>query len=606
MEVDYINNLKIKLSHRNEGLSGSFWHGKTLCEGDDIKLLNERINDTSFTFLDVGANTGSYTFLSLLNPNADFFAFEPNPRVKSILDENMTLNDCKNVYTHQLAISNKNGTSKLRIPKSNDTGLATLGENPLRFDDYDIIDVETITIDDFCKKYVNKPVRCIKIDTEGFEKFVLLGATQIIQTYFPIIILEWNETNMKQCGIDPNSGWLEKFMKLNRYYIYRENSIYSENKILAPLEQTFVIFNPLNNLKHNIWSIYLPIEYHQCMQFNGPMIQNASILRYDNSLPISKVVLESECKVDIKNGLSVILNGGLGNMLFNIATCIDQAEKIGKTPYFCWWNDNITEGWDGHVVSTDMKNLSDIFPSLIWIGESHKIALNDKKVLILPENCGYLQKRTEMKNYMENKKMIIIPDMDKFDIISTNNKCNVFFDHWYWGHNYSKLCKQLDMNPIIKQRAKTIDERFYEFDDNRTTVAVHLRFSGMSGDKYESPAIDVDSIINVLKEIDKSDIFIFSGNSIRAYNEYAKPICNAFKNTNKHITVVDCDDPVVTLKCMMACSAFVLTHSTMGFWGAYLNKYQTDPINPTPTYLHVRWILVDNTMFPFTHWKLFD
>ena len=42
----------------------------------------------------------------------------------------------------------------------------------------------------------------IKIDTEGWEYFILQGGEKTIQKYKPFIQIEWCEMNMKQCNVD--------------------------------------------------------------------------------------------------------------------------------------------------------------------------------------------------------------------------------------------------------------------------------------------------------------------------------------------------------------------------------------------------------------------
>lgn len=41
----------------------------------------------------------------------------------------------------------------------------------------------------------------MKIDTEGSELYILLGAKKMIIRDHPIILMKYNETNMKQCDV---------------------------------------------------------------------------------------------------------------------------------------------------------------------------------------------------------------------------------------------------------------------------------------------------------------------------------------------------------------------------------------------------------------------
>jgi hypothetical protein len=44
----------------------------------------------------------------------------------------------------------------------------------------------------------------IKIDTEGWELFVLRGGRAMITKDKPTILMEFNNTNMEQCRVNPN------------------------------------------------------------------------------------------------------------------------------------------------------------------------------------------------------------------------------------------------------------------------------------------------------------------------------------------------------------------------------------------------------------------
>ena len=75
----------------------------------------------------------------------------------------------------------------------------------------------------------NIPVHFIKIDTEGWEYNILKGAGNTIKKYRPVIQLEWNITNMKECNV--NEDDLSSLLKNYGYY---EKSIANEEKLFYP------------------------------------------------------------------------------------------------------------------------------------------------------------------------------------------------------------------------------------------------------------------------------------------------------------------------------------------------------------------------------------
>jgi FkbM family methyltransferase len=105
------------------------------------------------------------------------------------------------VSVHQVALSDKKGLGYLRLPKDTHWGLATLGGNPVRFKKYDEREVELISLDGFAEENHITQVDFIKIDTEGWELHVLEGGKELIRKNKPIMLIEWNKENMKQCHV---------------------------------------------------------------------------------------------------------------------------------------------------------------------------------------------------------------------------------------------------------------------------------------------------------------------------------------------------------------------------------------------------------------------
>jgi hypothetical protein len=83
------------------------------------------------------------------------------------------------------------------IPRST-RGLNTLGATPVRFSGGSEIQVATRTIDGV---YAATRVDVIKVDTEGWEYFILLGGRAVLRRDRPELLLEVNDENMRQCGV---------------------------------------------------------------------------------------------------------------------------------------------------------------------------------------------------------------------------------------------------------------------------------------------------------------------------------------------------------------------------------------------------------------------
>lgn len=131
--------------------------------------------------LDVGANVGNHTIFFAGVCRAQVISFEPNPRALSILAHAVEANGLEAlVEVRPLACGGGSGRAFLSAPKKRhnlgSTGLAAEGTMP----------VKVCRIDGA----VPRPVRVLKIDTEGSEAEVIEGALQTIANDRPIISVE--------------------------------------------------------------------------------------------------------------------------------------------------------------------------------------------------------------------------------------------------------------------------------------------------------------------------------------------------------------------------------------------------------------------------------
>ena len=212
----------LKLTPYTFQLNGTLW------ENDSIRQFYNQINkDKKYNIVDIGAQSGLYSLYAKFLPNSTFYAFEPFPDTFKLLNDNIALNDITNVNTFNLAISDDDGETMLNTCESHN-GLHTLGATPLRFNDIKQVKVNTTTLDKF---FFDKDISVdfIKIDTEGYEYFILKGAINTIKKYKPTIQLEWNKTNMNQCGITE-----DMLNKLLEEINYKEIGLVEEEKLIAP------------------------------------------------------------------------------------------------------------------------------------------------------------------------------------------------------------------------------------------------------------------------------------------------------------------------------------------------------------------------------------
>jgi FkbM family methyltransferase len=167
-------------------------------------------------FIDVGAHVGFYSLLSskLLGENGRVFSFEAENTNFHFLQENVILNKLKNIKIVNKAVGSNNDVAELFINPLNEGG------NSLVNDDYyydndekwrveKIIkifpnkilkqNVEMVSIDHFLhnNNLDNLNIDMIKVDVEGAEYDVLLGARNLLFKFSPAIICEVSKNQDK-------------------------------------------------------------------------------------------------------------------------------------------------------------------------------------------------------------------------------------------------------------------------------------------------------------------------------------------------------------------------------------------------------------------------
>jgi len=191
--------------------------------------------------VEVGANIGAHTVVlaGLAGNDGEVHAFEPQRIVFQALCANLALNNCTNVFAHQVAVGEHAGAILVSSPdptvRSNFGGLSlpgtTFGEN-----------VPLITLDS-----LDLPAcQLLKVDVEGMEVEVLKGAAQLINTYRPIMYLENDRIDRSEElltiveSIDYNAYWhLPRVFNPDNYFGDSENifgNFVSINVLCVPKE----------------------------------------------------------------------------------------------------------------------------------------------------------------------------------------------------------------------------------------------------------------------------------------------------------------------------------------------------------------------------------
>ena len=202
-EYKYPNNVIVYISDKTHSTTPhTFLENGCTIEPESIEYFFGLIeNNPTATVLDIGAQTGLYALYVKNFPELQYYAFEPNKNIYNLLCDNIKLNNITNVNTYNFALGSKQEKKLLYIPNIKESvALCTLGNTPLRFNDFFTEEVDVITMDSI---FFDKNIKLdyIKIDTEGWEYFILKGGRKTIEVYHPDIFMEINPINCKQCDV---------------------------------------------------------------------------------------------------------------------------------------------------------------------------------------------------------------------------------------------------------------------------------------------------------------------------------------------------------------------------------------------------------------------
>ena len=139
------------------------------------------------TVLDIGANIGLITVIAAnsVGTTGRVHAFEPQPTLAQMIEQSVSLNGWQHVEVHPFALGDHNDTMALSVPP-NDHGRASLiTQRPTD----DVLDVPVRRLDDCLGSNLDRRIRLMKIDVEGFESQTLRGANKLLTHQPPEAIL---------------------------------------------------------------------------------------------------------------------------------------------------------------------------------------------------------------------------------------------------------------------------------------------------------------------------------------------------------------------------------------------------------------------------------
>ena len=153
------------------------------------------------TFLDVGANHGTYSMLlaPVVGPEGRVLAFEPQPELAALIRRSFSANSHGHAAVIEVGCSDGPGTVSFYRPVENSGSASMYRDSP----GGPVRDTVTIRIDALDRLLANEslPGRlAMKLDVEGAEVATLRGAVRTLRAKRPLIVFEMNADSLHASG----------------------------------------------------------------------------------------------------------------------------------------------------------------------------------------------------------------------------------------------------------------------------------------------------------------------------------------------------------------------------------------------------------------------
>lgn len=185
MNKSYINKICSKFGFEVNGLSYMQALRKVAITPNVFIKQKELLNDKVQIIFDLGANQGGITKeYKKIFQDARIYCFEPFPEMFKKLSDNVIGYD--DVHVYNKAISYKTEKRTFYINENVDTNsLLESQHTGMRSDaqvkNRSIIEVEAISLDEFCKDNKISKIDILKMDIQGGELDALRGAEQLLK-----------------------------------------------------------------------------------------------------------------------------------------------------------------------------------------------------------------------------------------------------------------------------------------------------------------------------------------------------------------------------------------------------------------------------------------
>jgi FkbM family methyltransferase len=210
----------------------------------DTQILAHLLSEGD-TFLDVGANHGSFAIVAskLVGKSGYVLAVEPQPRLAKAIHQSLTANALCPFQVHNVAVGDREGEIELLVPIGT-SGSAGIFPDHSATHEYQAFPVPLHRFDDLVdwRKFTGQV--CLKLDVEGSECAFLEGASQMMFSCKPNLIIEIHPQSLKASG---STGDLLKHLLIKLGYTH-----YAEIESIDQLNRLFPLESLNTNKQRNV------------------------------------------------------------------------------------------------------------------------------------------------------------------------------------------------------------------------------------------------------------------------------------------------------------------------------------------------------------------
>jgi len=189
----YPNNLKVEIGRSTLSFNETpvlfcvlFLLIKDIILHDQYNLQESSIKNK--IVVDAGANVGLFSIYAAVLGAKKVYAFEPVKETYDILVENIKRNELENrIIPINKGLGDVEERKMISYTCGGDEGAYIIPRSESGVNKPKIQEIKVITLDDFVKENNIERIDFIKMDTEGYEENILLGAKETIKRWKPIL-----------------------------------------------------------------------------------------------------------------------------------------------------------------------------------------------------------------------------------------------------------------------------------------------------------------------------------------------------------------------------------------------------------------------------------